>query len=76
VGPHRVPSFEADLWALGLCLYELETNQKLMLKWNYHEYRARDTALLQYINGYGQFDEVIRGCLHSQPYLISLNPIS
>ena len=36
------PSYEADIWALGLTLYSLVSSQKIIINWGYHEYRQRD----------------------------------
>lgn len=60
---YPVPSYEADVWALGLSLYALVSHQKIMQNWGYGEYRKRDQQLPQYVDGYGALDEVLRLCL-------------
>lgn len=63
-GRYKVPSFEADIWALGLSLYKLETNQKLIPNWTLNQYRDRDKFLPQYTRGYGELDSAIDICLN------------
>ncbi|CAD8122879.1 unnamed protein product [Paramecium sonneborni] len=62
----QCPTFQGDIWSLGLCIYQLFMGQRIEKTWTIEDYKARDFPAFN-IKSYGAIQQILDACIIDNP---------